>query len=115
MLDAVAPLEVLGASWGPDDESWQNVRDLPANWMTWQGVFCLVSRFGSIDLFRSVQGLASWSESRQRAKSGLTATRIPYVGLSDEDMLQCQLALSEEERKLDRVRILQKVLNKDCP
>ncbi len=29
-----------------------------------------------------------------------------YVGLPDKDMLQCQLALSEEERKLDWLRVL---------
>jgi hypothetical protein len=105
----------LGASWGPDDGSWKAVREVPANWMTWQGVYCLDSRYGSIDLFRSVRGLGSWSDSRQRAMAGLTAAGTPYVGLSDGDMLQCQLALSEEQRKLDRVRVLQKALDQeDC-
>jgi len=99
----------LDASWGPDDANWKEVRDLPTNWITRQGVFCLVSRFGSIDLFRAVKGLGSWSDSRQRATVGHTAAGAAYVGLSDGDMLQCQLALSEEERKLDRVRKLQNI------
>jgi hypothetical protein len=103
----------LGASWGPDDENWKEVCDLPPNWMTWQAVYCLVSRCGSIDLFRAVKGLGSWAESRQCAQSARTAAGTAYVGLSDEDMLQCQLALAKEERKLDRIRTLQNVLKKD--
>jgi hypothetical protein len=106
-------LAALGASWGPDDEEWRNVKDLPADWLAWQGVFCLTSPLGSIDLFRAVKGLGSWSDSRQRARTGVTANGTPYVGLSDEEMLQCQLALSEEERKLDRVRVLQAVLKRN--
>jgi len=105
-----AALVVLGASWGPDDEQWRDVKDLHANWLTRQGVFCLTSRHGWIDLFRAVKGLGSWSDSRQRASTGITAKGTAYVGLSDEDMLQCQLALSEEERKLDRVRVLKAAL-----
>ncbi len=108
-----AALVALSASWGPDDKQWRDVKDLPANWLTWQGVFCLTSRQGWIDLFRAVKGLGSWSDSRQRARTGVTAIGTAYVGLSDEDMLQCQLALSEEERKLDRVRVLQAALQRN--
>jgi hypothetical protein len=107
-----AALVALGASWGPDDVQWRDVDDLPADWLARQGVFCLISRHGSIDLFRTVKGLGSWSDSRQRARTGSTAKGTPYVGLSDEDMLRCQLALSEEERKLDRVRVLKAALQR---
>ncbi len=106
-------LVALGASWGPDDEQWRDVKDLPANWLTRQGVFCLTSRYGWIDLFRAVKGLGSWSDSRQRARTGVTAKGTGYVGLCDADMLQCQLALSEEERRLDRVRVLQAALQRN--
>ena len=103
-------LAALGASWGPDDEHWRDVKDLPANWLTQQGVFCLTSSHGWIDLFRAVKGLGSWSDSRRRARTGVTAQGTAYVGLSDEDMLQCQLALPEGERKLDRMRVLKAAL-----
>src|SRR5579862_4408547 len=46
-----AALVELGASWGPDDQTWRDVGGLPTNWLTWQGVFCLTSLHGSIDLF----------------------------------------------------------------
>jgi hypothetical protein len=105
-----AALVALGASWGSDDAQWQDVANLPTNWLTYQGVFCLTSRFGWIDVFRAVKGLGSWSGSRQRARTGTTAKGTAYVGLSDEDMLQCQLALSEQEQKLDRVRVLKAAL-----
>ncbi len=108
-----AALVLLGASWGPDDEQWREVKDLPTSWLTRQGVFCLTSRHGWIDLFRAVKGLGSWSDSRQRARTGVTAKGTAYVGLSDEDMLQCQLALPEEERKLDRVRVLKSALQRN--
>ena len=96
----------LEASWGRTDEEWRNVSELPPGWLKWQAVFCLLSPYGSIDLFRSVKGLGSWTESRQRARVEETPTGASYVGLCDEDMLQCQIVLPEEQRKLDRIRVL---------
>ena len=50
-------LVALGASWGPNDEQWRDVKDLSANWLERQGVFCLTSRYGWIDLFARSKGL----------------------------------------------------------
>jgi hypothetical protein len=64
------------------------------------------SPHGAIDVFRAVRGLSSWGECRSRAVAGFTPAGTPFVGLCDEDMLQCQMALPEGERKLDRIRTL---------
>jgi hypothetical protein len=54
-----------------------------------------------------VAGLDDWQECRLRAVHEATSSGIKYFGLSDEDMLRCQLALAEPERKADRIRVLQ--------
>lgn len=100
----------LEASWGPSEAQWRPVAELGPGWLQRQAVFCLISPYGAIDIFRSVKGLESWSECRRRAESGRTATGMPFLGLSDRDMLQCQLALPEELRNQDRVRALERAL-----
>ena len=103
----------LEAAWGPNDETWRPIRDWQPSWLTWQGVFCIDCRHGSIDVFRAVKGLGTWAESRQQAQLGRTSRGTGYIGLCDSDMLKCQLALAEENRKLDRVRTLEKALKEE--
>ena len=101
-------LAEVGATWGPTENQWQPVADLKSGWIARQSVFCMTSPHGPIDIFRSVRGLDDWATCRSRAEAGTTAAGTPYLGISDRDMLQCQLALPEPERKLDRIRILEK-------
>lgn len=105
-----AALGDLQAAWGAGDEDWGPVADKPSGWLQRQAVFCLTSPYGAIDVFRSVKGLESWSTSHAAAQADATAGGVPFPGLSDEDMLKCQMALSETERKHDRIQVLKSAL-----
>lgn len=103
-------LSELQAEWGADEQDWAAVAERAPGWLAVQGVFCLTSPHGAIDVFRFVKGLDSWSESRARAFRGLTAGGVGFLGLSDEDMLRCQMALPEGSRNTERIRLLQQAL-----
>lgn len=101
----------LRAEWGPTENNWGPVSELREGWLGSQPVFCLSSPSGAIDIFRSVSGLPSWQRSFDASVAGRTAAGTPYRGLSDEDMLACQLCLDPGERKTDRIRDLQRALS----
>ncbi len=105
-------LAELNAEWGNTDADWGPVDKKPADWLSGQAVFCLTSPFGAIDVFRTVRGLAGWRDSFSRAVSARTAAGVPYVALSDEDMLRCQYALDESSRNRDRIAHLEAVLER---
>jgi hypothetical protein len=100
----------LCAEWGASSEDWSPVAAKIPGWLRSQAVFCLTSPHGPIDIFRYVKGLDSWVACRARGVEQTTSGGVPYVGLSDEDMLRCQMALPEEQRKPDRIRILKQAL-----
>ena len=102
----------LDASWGKSDADWGPVAQKTPAWLKQQGVVCVLSPFGSIDIFRSVEGLSSWSECRRRAIEAKTSQGIAFLALSDEDMLKCQTALPEKEQKQDRINFLRKLLSR---
>jgi len=110
--DALAELD---AQWGLSEQDWKPVAQHRRGWLSCQGVYCLTSAVGAIDIFRTVQGLASWRECRSRACAGTTGSGTPYWGLSDADMLQCQLALPEPQRKQDRIRTLKAAIEQERP
>jgi hypothetical protein len=65
-------------------------------WLETQSVFCLTTREGALDVFREVLGLeGKYAEAKSRGISTTTAAAVPFTGLSDEDMLQCQEALAQ--------------------
>jgi hypothetical protein len=103
-------LAEMGAEWGPSDREWGPVSRYNSGWLARQGVYCLTSPHGAIDVFRTVKGLASWAEARARANGSRTSSGVPYMALSDEDMLQCQLALPEPKRRPDRIAALRRSL-----
>ena len=103
-------LNELNAEWGRTEADWAPVAARPAGWLAQQSVYCLTSPHGAIDIFRSVQGLANWTAAFTASVAGHTAAGTPYRGLSDQDMLACQLSLPPESRKSDRIRDLQKAL-----
>lgn len=105
-----AALAALQAEWGLTDADWGLVARLPADWLSRQGVFSLNSPHGAIDVFRSVQGLPDWPIAAARAALERTQGGVSYHGLSDEDMLQCQLALDPALRKSTRVQYLENKL-----
>ena len=100
----------LCAEWGRTEKDWGPVNTRPAGWLALQSVFCLTSPHGAIDVFRQVQGLTSWAAALATSVSGHTAAGVPYQGLSDQDMLACQLSIPPESRKSDRIRDLQKAM-----
>lgn len=100
-------LRALDAAWGATEEDWRSVAAQPG-WLVRQGVFCLTSPSGAIDIFRTVTGLLSWEDCNARAHAGRTAAGAPYRGLSDDDMLACQLALPPEQRRQSRVEALKR-------
>jgi hypothetical protein len=100
----------LGAQWGATEDAWAPV-PLDTGWLTRQAVYCLTSPAGAIDIFRTVRGLASYEACKDRSLLSETSEGITYRSLSDADMLACQLALPEGERRLDRVAYLEKLLN----
>jgi len=102
-----AALADLQCEWGMTDDDWEPVMGKRTGWLDHQSVYCLTSPFGAIDIFRRVAGMDSWSASRARAEAGTTAGGILYLGLSDADMLLCQLALPEGQRNEARIRHLQ--------
>lgn len=101
----------LHSEWGVSDEDWGPVGSKPPGWLSRQMMFCLLCPDGSIDIFRAVKGLNSWAECRRRACQERTAVGTPYVGLSDEDMLLCQIALEASEQKSHRIRLLKQALS----
>lgn len=102
----------LGAEWGPTEKDWKRV---PSNsaWLRRQGAFCLTTPQGALDVFREVRGLdGRYSECKARARRERTETSIPYLGLSDRHMLECQLALPESEQNGERIKHLRRALAK---
>jgi hypothetical protein len=103
-------LAALDAEWGATDKTFELVRNKSSGWLDQQQVFSLHSPHGSIDLFRSVQGMPDWSIARQRAIAEKTSTGVDYYGISDEDMLTCQLALDASLQKSTRIQKLKATL-----
>jgi hypothetical protein len=101
----------LKAEWGPTDEQWGPVSGMSPSWLATQSVFCLDCPAGAVDIFRVVEGLDEWRACRGRAETCSTKSGLQYLALSDADMLRCQLALPEHERRTERVRFLKDVLN----
>ncbi len=102
-------LRDLRANWGRDDPSWGPIPEGFA-WLRGQTVFCLTSAHGAIDIFREVRGLeGQWDVCRARCTETKTASGVPFVSLSDRDMLACQMALPESERRGDRVKYLEQL------
>lgn len=81
------------AACGAREDDWGPVREKPAGWLRSQRVFCLTSPYGAIDVFRAVRGLDSWQRSCAESVQGVTADGVRFRGLSDADMLKCQLAV----------------------
>lgn len=107
-----AALAALDAEWGQTDADWGLVAAKPPGWLSRQGVYSLHSPHGAIDIFRYVTGLADWQSSFATAKAEATSGGVAYHGISDEDMLRCQLALDAGAQKASRIKRLEQELKK---
>ena len=100
----------LGAEWGRRDEDWGKVSAKPKGWLSGQSVFCLLTRFGPVDIFLSLPGIPSFSEALARSIL-FEIDQSTYVRLiSSEDLLACQLAIPEVYRKRERIAHLQGII-----
>jgi len=106
-------LAKLNAEWGKNDDDWGPVAQKKAGWLARQTIYCLTSPLGAIDLFLQVAGLGTWRESARNAASITTESGVSFYGLSDADMLKCQEALPEAERKIDRMNVLREALRRN--
>ncbi len=104
---ALADLE---AEWGSTEENWGPVDQLSPGWLQRQAVFCLHSPHGAVDIMRAVAGMSDWQAAWQQGIDEQTKSETAYRGLSDTDMLACQLALAESERRSERTSYLQNLL-----
>ena len=101
----------LAAEWGATDETWGNVSELSPGWLgERQSVYCFATPAGALDVFLEVKGLRTWKESDAKSVKIKTSVGSVCRGLSDEDMLACQLALDVAERKQSRVEYLEQKL-----
>ena len=109
LIKVNSALRELQAEWGATEAAWAPVpRDW--KWLQNQEVFCLTTAYGAVDVFLRVQGLEDYAACRERSSLLQTQAGTPYRSLSDADMLACQLALAQEDRRLDRVAYLRKLL-----
>lgn len=106
----VTALIALKAEWGTSTATWLPVAQMDGDWLSRQPLFCLTTAVGPLDVFRSVRGLADWDAATRRSVVVTTTGGVSCRGLCDADMLQCQQALPENERRLDRMRTLQRCL-----
>jgi hypothetical protein len=102
----------LQATWGPSDESWQLVGQLPPGWLDTQEVYCTLSPAAAIDIFRNVAGLPDWQTCSERAVESQTTKGIRYLALCDQDMLECQLVLPEGQRNQTRIAALRAAISR---
>ena len=103
-------LIAMGGAWGPSEREWTPV-PLDPNWLKQQVVYCLTTDHGALDVFREVCGLEGrYVECETAARRSQTTTGVPYRGLSDPHMLNCQEALPPPERNLRRMEVLKKAM-----
>jgi hypothetical protein len=96
----------LGAEWGTTEKDWKLVPE-DWHWLLRQAVYCVTTRFGALDIFREVLGLAGrYSDCLAASASLRTATGVSFQSLADADMLACQEALPMAERKERRMGVL---------
>lgn len=103
-------LSAMEAEWGKNDKDWDFVRNKAEGWLNQQSVYCLLTKYGPLDVFRSVKGVDSFQEASARSNVKMLDDQLKVPLLSARDLLECQLVLPNESRRLDRVAYLQKVL-----
>jgi len=96
------------ASFDRKGDDWRRVSELGGSgWIRRQGVHCLNSPHGPIDIFLSVPGLGSeFTVLKPACPIRKTPGGVAYRSLNDDGMIRCQLALPAGIRKLDRLRAL---------
>lgn len=103
-------LKSINAEWGATEDDWKPVPDT-TTWLTLQPVFCLTSPIAAIDIFREVKGLEKrYDVCKAAAIAAETASGVPFWALSDQHMLEAQLALPVNQQKSQRIEALNKAI-----
>lgn len=100
----------LGAQWGRTDDDWEPVDRKTPGWLNSQGVYCLLTTAGPVDIFRSLAGVESYVRALADCKELIVGTGTAVRLIGPKDLLACQLALPEQARRQDRVNHLREVL-----
>jgi hypothetical protein len=105
-------LRLLGGEWGRRECEWAPVPE-DWRWLESQNVYCLTTRHGALDVFRSVRGLeGQYERCKLESVTSRTATGITFQALSDQDMLKCQEALPQAEKKTRRIEVLRAAIRR---
>jgi|LakMenEpi03Aug12_release.lakeMendotaPanAssembly.Ray.scaffolds.fasta_scaffold02852_5 hypothetical protein len=102
----------LQAEWGKTDADWGPVSEKMPGWMESQSIYCMLTKHGPIDVFRTVPGIESFEQAWQRSVVLELSDSLRVRLLSAQDLLDCQLAIPEACRRLDRIVYLKKILQK---
>jgi hypothetical protein len=103
-------LNELGAQWGKGDDDWGPVNAKHCGWLWGQSVFCLLTKFGPVDIFLSLPGISSYTDALLRSKSFRLDDEVQVQLISAGDLLACQTALPEIYQKKERIQFLRGVL-----
>ncbi len=107
-----AALIEMAAQWGRTDEDWSPVQNKSKGWLNEQTVFCTLTMYGPVDVFRQISGIPDYDDAKNRSVTQVVKG-VPIHLISPEDLLNCQLAISEHDRRHDRVRYLRRILNRE--
>ena len=102
----------MRAEWGATEAEWGPVSSLSPGWLSRQFMFCLTTPHGALDIYRTLAGVASWEQAAAVGVECRTSNGTVCMGLCDNDMLRCQVALDAADRKTDRIAYLQRVLQR---
>jgi hypothetical protein len=103
-------LIALGAEWGKRDEEWGPVEEKKSGWLWGQSVFCLLTTCGPVDIFLSLPEIPDYSEAVERSLLHSIEKDLQINLISAYDLLECQLAIPESNRKVERMRHLREIL-----
>ena len=103
-------LAELGAQWGRNDDDWGPVDRKTPGWLNTQGVYCLLTIAGPVDVFRSLAGVESFERALADSKEVIVGTDTAVRLIGPMDLLACQMAIPEHARRHDRIIHLREVL-----
>ena len=103
-------LKELSAQWGRNDDDWGPVGQKTPGWLGYQGVYCLLTIAGPVDIFRSLAGVASFHSALVDSKALVVGSNTLVRLIGPKDLLACQMALPETVRRQDRVKHLREIL-----
>ncbi len=103
-------MAAIEAQWGRTDDDWGATAEKPSGWLLSQCVFCLLTNCGLVDIFTAVVGLPDFEACWERGETIAVSGNTTFRSLSAMDMLACQLAIPEENRRHERVAHLRKIL-----